>query len=160
MAWFGHPRYFYPALTPPFQQNQEQPMATKPTVMVTDHDKDIALLMEEVLLAEGYVVCRCPGAHLTADAIEAALPDIVIVDMGRADVCAALALIERLRQHPLTRHVAVLVSSTDTRLLGELSEPLRELRCAALPKPFDLDDFLAQVGQVACRDNAAQGAHP
>jgi hypothetical protein len=37
------------------------------------------------------------------------------------------------------------VNSTDDRQLARLAEPLRELNCVVLAKPFQLDDFFSSI---------------
>jgi CheY-like chemotaxis protein len=120
-------------------------------ILLTDRDIDVSVMMEEVLLGEGYAVRRCSGAPDTIDVVEAALPDMVIVDLLRGGAGETIAFLERLRLCPVTRDVAALATSTDARLLRDLSEPLRELGCDTLIKPFELDDFLALVAQCTCR---------
>jgi hypothetical protein len=44
--------------------------------------------------------------------------------------------------------IAVLVTSTDHRILCDLSVQLHDLGCATLLKPFDLEDFLSCVSHT------------
>lgn len=139
-------------------------MTHQSIILLTDDDIDVSVMMEEVLLGEGYAVRRCSGAPGTVDVVEAALPDMVIVDLRRSYAGDTIAFLERLRRHPTTRDIAALATSTDPRLLRDLSAPLRELGCGTLAKPFDLDAFLTLVARSTCRcrehDEAGDGARP
>ena len=117
------------------------------TVIVMDHDASVSVLIEEILLSEGYTVRRCNGTRFTIDALEHTHPDGLIMDLGRADADTAVALLRQIRQHPSLRGMGVLLTSTDNRLLEDLGPHLRQLYCNAVPKPFDLCEFLGQLQQ-------------
>jgi DNA-binding NtrC family response regulator len=124
-------------------------MVAQSTVMVTDHDADISLFMEEALLTEGYIVRRKSSKRVCVDEIEQAQPDLAIIDLPRAELVATMRLLNSLRARPTTRDIAVLVTSTDQRTLLDLSGQLHDLGCAMLLKPFDLEEFLSCVSQMA-----------
>ncbi len=115
------------------------------TILVAEHDRSISALIEEILLGEGYTVRRCASLPPTIYEIERAQPDGVIVDIGPGDADTCMQLLQQLRQSPALRNVGVLLSSTDSRLLNEISWPTAQMRCATLPKPFDLHEFISQL---------------
>ena len=55
----------------------------------------------------------------------------------------------------------MIVISTDGRLLRDLAAPLSQLGCSTLEKPFDLEDFLAQITRMLdARRQCACGGSP
>jgi len=119
-------------------------MTGKGSIMVLDDDADVTLLLEEVLIGEGYSVRRC-GWNPTVETIARRRPDALIVDLNPLRPDATLLLLDELRGHPATRAVAALVVCTDAHLLATVSEPLRHLGCSTLIKPFDLDEIIDGV---------------
>jgi CheY-like chemotaxis protein len=77
--------------------------------------------------------------------IEQMQANLIILDLSLGEPSATLDLIGELRRNPLTRTLPVIVNSTNDRLLEQLAEPLRDLGCIALPKPFELDDFFSAI---------------
>ena len=71
--------------------------------------------------------------------------NLIILDLSLGEPSAALDLIGELRRNPPTRTLPVIVNSTNDRLLERLAEPLRDLGCIVLAKPFELDDFFASI---------------
>jgi two-component system response regulator (stage 0 sporulation protein F) len=122
-------------------------MTSKGNIMVLDSDADVTLLLEEVLMSEGYSVYRCDGAA-TADSIARRQPDALILELSPLFPDATILLLNALRRHPITRDMAVLVISTDARTLSLLAEPLGLFGCATLTKPFDLDAIISGVGRL------------
>jgi CheY-like chemotaxis protein len=116
--------------------------------MVAECDTDIALLMEEALIGEGYIVRRCRWPDVSVETVAQARPDMLIVALPCRDATATLRLLTRLRDCPGTRDIAVLVTSTDARVLRDLAAPLRHLCCVTQLEPFDLDDFLDRVARM------------
>jgi len=77
--------------------------------------------------------------------IEQAQAHLLILECGLGDPGPTLALLGELRRNAPTRALPVIVDSTDNRLLARLAEPLRELGCVGLAKPFELDDFFSSI---------------
>lgn len=116
------------------------------TILVVDSDLMVMDCMAEALASEGYTV-YCYGSNLTADVVAQLQPDLLIVDHWRLHTDLA-SLLERLRQGDDTRALAVMISSTDCRVLEELVAPLRGYGCTTLLKPFDLDQLFHQVANA------------
>jgi CheY-like chemotaxis protein len=119
-------------------------MRTNRTVMVTDSYPPIRALMTDVLIGEGYRARCCPEDRVTR-AIQREQPDLIILELRRADPNTTLLLLDQIRRHNTTRATPVLVSSTDARLLADLAEPLHQLNCRTLVKPFNIQQLLTQV---------------
>jgi DNA-binding response OmpR family regulator len=123
---------------------------TEKRVLIVDHYDATLDLLVELFKGEGYTALRSSGERLSAGCIGDARADLVILDLGLDDPSGVLPLLRDLRQRPNTWALPVIVNSTDEQLLEHLAEDLRELRCAALSKPFDLETLMALVR--ACLD--------
>jgi DNA-binding response OmpR family regulator len=115
------------------------------TVIVVDHDDATSDLIAELLKSAGLAPLCCAAWLLSAGFIEQTQAELMILDLGLGDPSAALDLIGELRQNPQTHPVPVIVCSTNERQLKRLAEPLRDLGCVALAKPFELDDFFSSI---------------
>jgi CheY-like chemotaxis protein len=54
-------------------------------------------------------------------------------------------LLDKLRLHPATARIPIIICSTDPWLLREKEGLLRTLHCDTLEKPFDLEMLLAKI---------------
>jgi len=114
-------------------------------VMVVDHDESTTELIADLLKSEGLAPLCCSASLLSVACIEQMQANLIILDLSLGEPSAALDLIGELRRNPPTRALPVIVNSTNDRLLEQLAEPLRDLGCIALPKPFELDDFFSAI---------------
>jgi CheY-like chemotaxis protein len=114
-------------------------------VIVVDHDESTTELIADLLKSEGLAPLCCSASLLSVDCIEQMQANLIILDLSLGEPSAALDLIGELRRNPPTRALPVIVNSTNDRLLERLAEPLRDLGCIALAKPFELDDFFVAI---------------
>ena len=114
-------------------------------VIVVDHDEATTELIAELLKSEGFAPLCCAAWLLSVAFIEQMQANLIILDLSLGNPSAALDLIGELRQNPPTRALPVIVNSTNDRLLERLAEPLHDLGCVVLAKPFELDDFFASI---------------
>jgi DNA-binding NtrC family response regulator len=129
------------------------------TILVADSDTAVAACIAEALTAEGYKIHCHPGACLTIDAVKQVRPDLVILEQWHAHP-EAMLLLSQLQQCDATASIAVIISTTDLRMLRKLAAPLERRGYAMLLKPFDLDQLLASVAgalddrwrRLSCRE--------
>jgi DNA-binding response OmpR family regulator len=114
-------------------------------VIVIDYDAATTELIAELLESEGHRPICYPALPISAACIEQTQARLLILELGLGDPGAALALLGALRRNAGTRALPVIVNSTDDRLLERLAAPLRDLDCAILAKPFELDDFFSLI---------------
>jgi CheY-like chemotaxis protein len=114
-------------------------------VIVVDHDEATTELIAELLQSEGYDPLCCSAWLLSVGFIEQMQANLIILDLSVGDPRPALDLISELRRNPATYAVPVIVNSTDQRQLDRLADPLRDLGCVVLAKPFELDDFFSSI---------------
>ena len=115
-------------------------------VIVVEHDDATIELLAELLASEGLTPLCYPEWPVNLTDLENTQADLLILDLEPGDPYNALERLGELRRHPVTRSLPVIVNSTDERMLAQLEAKLRDFGCAALSKPFDLNDFIALVG--------------
>jgi DNA-binding response OmpR family regulator len=114
-------------------------------VIVVDQDAETVRLIAELLKDEGYVPLCYPSWLLSMECIAQAQADLLILEFGPGDPSAALDLLAELRQDSYIHSLPVIVISTDERLLARHAQPLHDLGCITLAKPFELDDFFSSI---------------
>jgi len=114
-------------------------------ILAINDDRDILRIYTELLTDEGYLVSVdvMPATDL-AD-VHAVNPDLIVLDLVVGQQDRGTAFLALLRSHPAFRTLPVIVCSADARRLAELDEQLRAWDCAVVPKPFDIDVFVAAV---------------
>jgi len=115
----------------------------RPHVLVIDDDEPLCAILRDVFAEEGYraTACVAPPADLALVADLA--PDLILLDLVYGGRRSGYAFLERLKADPATRAIAVVVCSA--AVTDEDRAQLTGWECAALPKPFDLDDLLRTV---------------
>src|SRR5689334_3459263 len=88
---------------------------TATRVLVIDDDPPTVALYRDVLEDDGYRVVTAASPELTAAAVAALAPALVLLDLRFAGHAAhGLDLIARLKADPATRTLPLLVCSADT----------------------------------------------
>jgi len=116
-----------------------------PSVFVANDDPAFVELVAELLTDAGY---RNVVWHVGASAfhrIRDEQPTLVLLDINLVNPARGWSTLDALRLHPKTRHIPVILCSTDMRLLQEKAGLLRELHCQTLEKPFDIETLLEEV---------------
>jgi|GraSoi_2013_60cm_1033757.scaffolds.fasta_scaffold28943_2 CheY-like chemotaxis protein len=139
----NQPRQFSSVPWAPEQDHQHaahvlstwSPMLDRMTILVVDDEPSIAQLLSEVLDEAGYrVVLAADGRSALATA-RRERPALVLTDR-MLPLLDGLEVARRLRRHPVTRHIPVVMMSSsrpDRELIGDLP---------FLPKPFELEELL------------------
>jgi len=118
-------------------------------ILVVDDEKDVLLVLEKILTAEGYSVITTTKSTNAIALAKSQHPDIIILDivmpgMDGGEVAA------KLREHPLTRSIPVIFL---TALLSK-TEEYQENRMIGsnitFAKPFDTEELLARINGLLC----------
>lgn len=107
---------------------------------VVDDDLRFIRMVERALATEGIRVQ--PVTTLDVDEAVRVIVEnrcqAAFVDLLLYGEALGFTLVERLRQHPATRHLPIAVTSGARRELGRHVDFLRRHRCAVLLKPFSI----------------------
>jgi CheY-like chemotaxis protein len=108
-------------------------------ILVVDDDPTILATVAETLDLEGYPVVTATNGVEALEAIERVLPSLVLLDM-RMPVLDGWGFVRVLRERGLSLTVVVMTATADARRwANEIGAQ------GVLPKPFDLDDLIAEV---------------
>ena len=118
------------------------PLSSGPAlILIVDDELSILALLEDVLHDAGFAVACAQNGR---EALEQALvnpPALIVTDL-MMPIMDGRALAERLRQHPATATIPIVVMSAAYK-----AQPADRFAAAA-PKPFALDTLLASIEQL------------
>ena len=109
----------------------------KPEVLVVDDDEDMLIMMQHMLMAEGYVPLISPNAQNAMEIISHRNPAMVLLDLRMigidgGDIC------QQIKSDPYTSSIPVIILSANHNIESIAKD------CGAdayLPKPFSLEKF-------------------
>ncbi len=117
-----------------------------PRIVIINHDPTYLRLMEHILRAEGFdpVVFTGQGIH---DDIIREKPHLIMIDTWLSKRDEGLALLQTLVLDDATKHIPMLIASSDP---DDLTERLAEIssRMEVLKKPFTEDMLLTAIHRL------------
>jgi DNA-binding response OmpR family regulator len=120
------------------------------SILIADDEPNIVLSVEFVLQEEGYRVRVARDGQEALDAIEAELPDLLLLDVMLPRV-SGFEVCQRIRANPGWRGLRVVMLSAKGRDV-EVQKGLALGADAYITKPFAIKDLLAEVAsQLAAR---------
>jgi CheY-like chemotaxis protein len=125
----------------------------KPSILVVDDDVAVRELLSALLADEGYRVRAAGDAYEALDAVSAASPDLLLVDLMMPGVSGA-EFLARLRRDNRWAALPVILISAHPRLRDMAQELGAQ---AALAKPFDLSRLLEWVERVVASPHEVPG---
>ena len=117
----------------------------RPHIFVVHGSPDVLAVVQRLLLDEQYRVTVTNVLPDTFDQIAVLQPTVLVIDLALGER-VGWALLEQLHAEAATRHLPVLVTSADGRLLERAQlDFARYGGQAFLARPMDLEDLLADV---------------
>ena len=125
-------------------------MASKKRVVVLDDDRDVAEVIQTILIDEGFAVSCLygPDAETVQLAIKNLAPDCVILDGGGPKSANAWTIARFLAVHKPVIPTVLLtgdVSNREEAMLGQSDRSKASSVTATVPKPFDIDQLVSAV---------------
>ena len=115
-----------------------------PLIAVIETNPVMSLLLDELLLSEGYRVCLWPSQEGVVAFIHDQRPDLIILDLWLQHGDDGAKVLRQLGNDAITRHIPMLICSGEPEMLPR--EALHGLaRYDVLAKPFVLDDFTERL---------------
>lgn len=128
--------------------------ASEPYVLVVDDDPAIRGLVADALRDEGYTVDLAAHGREALEAMRARRPATVVLDL-MMPVMDGFSFMEACHSEQLCENVPIVVISAVQDALQRVSEaPVY----ACVAKPFDLDELIRTVSQLA-RSNGYSNGH-
>ncbi len=121
--------------------NEMQPIR----ILVAEDDPGMLDFLHQVLSEEGYEVLTASDGSAALRALEEAAFDLVLTDI-RMPEASGMDVLQRARSSYLHQPVILMTA------FGSIESAVEAMKAGAysyIPKPFDLDELLAQVGEVA-----------
>jgi DNA-binding response OmpR family regulator len=119
----------------------------RPLIMVLNADQQFLDMIAEFLGEEGYDAVTFKEDMASFDAILQRQPDLVMIELVITNPEAGLMVVNKMRLHPQTARIPIIIASTITQLLRDNEAHLRSKGCDILPKPFDLEELLTIIGK-------------
>ena len=121
----------------------------KPEVLVVDDDEDMLIVMQHMLMAEGYVPLISPNAQNAMEIISHRNPAMVLLDLRMigidgGDIC------QQIKSDPYTSSIPVIILSANHNIESIAKD------CGAdayLTKPFSLQKFKEVFHQLISKKN-------
>ena len=122
---------------------------SKPEVLVVDDDEDMLIMMQHMLMAEGYVPLISPNAQNAMEIISHRNPAMVLLDLRMigidgGDIC------QQIKSDPYTSSIPVIILSANHNIESIAKD------CGAdayLTKPFSLQKFKEVFHQLISKKN-------
>jgi len=121
-------------------------------ILLVEDDDDLAVGLKTALQNEGFAVNRVALGRDALAAVVAAVPDIVILDIGLPDI-DGLTVLQRIRKTLPDLPVIILTAR------ATLDDKVAGLDCGAddyLAKPFETEELLARLRVMQRRQSAVK----
>jgi DNA-binding response OmpR family regulator len=127
--------------------------SSEPYVLVVDDDPAIRGLVADALRDEGYTVDLAAHGREALEAMRARRPSTVVLDL-MMPIMDGFTFMEACHHEQLCDNVPIVVISAVHDALARIKEvPIH----ACIAKPFDLDELIRTVTQLASRNAHTNG---
>jgi DNA-binding response OmpR family regulator len=120
---------------------------TGPHVLVVDDEPTIREVLCAALADEGYRVTSHDTYFEDLDLVLRLAPNLVVLDIVMAGRRTGMDFLERLKADARTVRIPIAVCTAARHLTDEITARLTAWDCLIIPKPFDLDDLLAEISR-------------
>jgi CheY-like chemotaxis protein len=119
----------------------------RPHILVCDDDLAQLAVFEEILVSEGFRVTAQATVWEEIDEVIQVAPDLIVLDLMFGGQLTGIAFLQRIKAIPATKAIPVLTCTASAVLDAELTSQLKELGCASITKPFDIDVLITSVNE-------------
>ncbi len=125
-------------------------------LLIVEDDASMRNLVSYVLKEKGYETCEAATGAEALDAVRAALPDLILLDLILPDI-DGYEVCRRLRQNPRTAGVLIVMLS-QRNSDDEIAKGLSSYADDYVPKPFSTLILLAKIEAVLRRKGVVLSA--
>lgn len=126
------------------------------SILVVDDEPPIRKLLRVGLGSQGYAVSEAPSAKAALEVIQAARPDLILLDLGLPGM-TGLELLGKWRSDGLDIPVVILSSRTDEAGIVQALELGAD---DYVTKPFGMNELVARIGVALRHKFQRQGEKP
>ena len=116
---------------------------TAPQLLIVDDDRDLALLLSEILELEGYAIDVAEDGETALQQMSKGLPDLVLLDVMMPSI-DGFQVCQQIRDNPQRKALKVVFLSALTRDL-DIAKGNTLGADAYITKPFSNADVVRQV---------------
>ena len=113
-------------------------------ILVVDDNKDICMLVENILLSDGYDVESCCNAAEFNKKLESSKPKLIITDMLMSGFDGR-TLTKKIKSNPETAEIKVMLMSAHPDALQICAKIGAD---DFLSKPFEINDLVSKVEKL------------
>jgi CheY-like chemotaxis protein len=117
-----------------------------PRILVVEEDADIMMLIGEAFAGAPWQVIPCRHEENLLARLQNEQPDAVLLDTRLDGPYTGWELLRRIKDHPRTRNVPIIVCTGSVVLVEQQTSWLAARDIPLLKKPFDLDELETVVG--------------
>ena len=127
-----------------------------PLIGIADHDPVLIRLLDQVLTEAGFETVQLPEGARAYEEIKKHQPDLIVLDTWLESREAGWILFQVLRLDRETKHIPVLVCSSDLQEFNKRAGSLEDhSHVGVLNKPFDIDVLIAKVREMLTQNEIA-----
>ncbi|HLW01610.1 MAG TPA: response regulator [Ktedonobacterales bacterium] len=122
-------------------------------VLIVEDDESTRAVLADLLQEEGYMVFTAPDGQPALERLRTHPAGLVVLcDLWMPGMDGYALLQAIAAEAPLTaQHAYILMTATAKTLPLKVVDLLKHLNVTTIPKPFDIDDVLAEVKRAASR---------
>ncbi len=118
-------------------------------ICVINDSPDFLEMMHALLEMEGYTVRVEHEIAARLDKIEEWQPDLMVIDILKGRTPIGWELIHQIQQHPTLAAIPIIVCTAAAQEVRGKEAMLAQQNIAVLLKPFEINDLLALIEQLA-----------
>jgi twitching motility two-component system response regulator PilH len=116
----------------------------KKKILIVDDEKDILLVLEKMLIAEGYSVLTADNGKDAITMAKSKSPDLIILDVIMPGMLGD-EVAEKLKDHPSTKSIPVIFLTVILRKTEEYKVDHTIASNIIFAKPFDSEELLDEI---------------
>jgi diguanylate cyclase (GGDEF)-like protein len=127
-------------------------------IVVVDDNINNLNLLAEILSKKNYKIRRAINGEVALNAIQASLPDLVLLDINLPDI-SGYEVCEKLKNNPITQHIPIVFVSA----LNEALDKVKAFSVGGvdyISKPFEMAEVIARIeNQLSLQSAKAEVQH-
>ncbi|MEX1158561.1 MAG: hypothetical protein WEC79_06495 [Thermomicrobiales bacterium] len=120
-------------------------MLGKPLVVIVNNEPTFRWTISRLLEASGFEVVPHARDAAAIDVVRETRPAAVVVEATYGSALSATSIVERLREHPSTHEVPIVVCSPDILFVRFYGDYVRGMNCVLIGHPFNDQQFVEVV---------------